>query len=137
MLADSGAEEGRAVRTVHRLDRRRQRDRLRRLPGDRREPVQGAGHAVLAGDQFGRLAFVGAAVDPDPAVRPWLGGDPADQFAVIADLPLAEFAGARAERRPAAAGVRHDQREPAPLNRSPAAALVSASGPGSRGASAR
>src|SRR5262249_27007883 len=63
------------------------------------------------GNQFGRLAFVGGAVDSDPAVRPWLCGYPVDQFAVIGDLPLAEFAGARAERRPGAAGVHHDQRE--------------------------
>src|SRR5262249_18999283 len=63
------------------------------------------------GNQFGRLAFVGGAVDPDPAVRPWLRGYPVDQFAVVGDLPLIEFAGARAERRPGAAGVHHDQRE--------------------------
>ncbi len=63
------------------------------------------------GHQFGRLAFVGGAVDPDPAVRPWLCGHPADQLAVVLDLPLAEFAGARAERRPGAAGIHHDQRE--------------------------
>ena len=153
MLADSGVEQGRPVRPVHRLHRRPQRDRLRWLPGDRGEPVQRAGYAVLElalmhpprvpaigaappwieqlavgviraeqrrhrdqvsmaepGDQLGRLAFVGAAVDPDPAVRPWLCGYPVDQFAVVFDLPLAEFAGARAERRPGAAGVHHDQR---------------------------
>ncbi len=154
MLADSGVEQGRPVRPVHRLHRRRQRDRLRWLPGDRREPVQRAGNAVLElafihpprvpaigaaparieqlaigviraeqrrhrdqvsiaepGDQFGRLAFVGGAVDPDPAVRPRLRDHPADQLAVVGDLPLAEFAGARAERRPGATGVHHDQRE--------------------------
>ncbi len=154
VLADSGVEQGRPVRPVRRLHRRRQRDRLRWLPGDRREPVQRAGNAVLElafihpprvpatgaaparieqlavgvmraeqrrhrdqvsmaepGHQFGRLAFVGGAVDPDPAVRPWLCGYPADQLAVVGDLPLAEFAGARAERRPGAAGVHHDQRE--------------------------